>query len=101
MANPGPQSGVNAWLEEELLRHGMKERLDRFHDFFPGTGGVGVGSAFGMGTRDFGFSSQHRPESNFLIERSQTCYIFAPATNLPGGKGFKEFACVFRALPHI
>ena len=34
-----------------------------------------------MGTRNFGFSSQHRLESSFLIEWSQTCYIFelAPA----------------------
>jgi hypothetical protein len=29
-----------------------------------------------MGTRNFGFSSQHRLESSFLIEWSQTCYIF-------------------------
>ena len=27
-------------LPDELLRHGMEKRLRRFHNFFPGTGGV-------------------------------------------------------------
>ena len=61
-------------LTHELLRHGFKEGLHRFHDMFPGTGGLGIRSAFRTRTRDFGFSSQHPLESSFLIGWSQTCY---------------------------
>ena len=62
-------------LSQELLRHGVEEWLDWFHDSFPGTGGIGVESAFGMGTREFGFGSQHRLEFKFLNDGSQTCYL--------------------------
>jgi len=73
-------------LTHKLLRHGLDKRLHRFHDFSPGTGGIGLRGAVGMGTRDFGFSSQHRLESSFLIEWSQTRYIFSGARGL-GRKG--------------
>ena len=60
-------------LPDELGRHGMQKRLHRFHDFFPGTGGVG--SKFGMGVAHVGFSSQHRGDFTFAAPVSQTCYV--------------------------
>ena len=67
-----------AGLPDELPGHRLKKRLHRFHDYFPGTGRVVIGSVSSIGTHHFRFSSQHRDEFTFVTQASQTCYILPP-----------------------
>src|SRR5579864_848432 len=85
-ANPGPQAGINAWLEEELLQqyHHDRTSVDAdWKDVFDheGTNGVAITKTNGHGSGNGGNGVSHTPS---------TVAVTLPQAEIPELSGSEE-----------